>query len=133
MAATTATTNGAAATNGTAPSPNGFVKKPAVDVSVALAPNNLPAVDGILKDISSLSAATVDGDRQSRIDLAEKARDLVRALETPRETMVKHCYSQVRGPTTPSPEISLLLTVWEAWGVHRVDRGYRVGALHCPC
>lgn len=87
-------TNGAAA--------NGFVKKPAVDIPVALAPNNLPAVPGILKDISSLGAATVDGDDQSRLDLSEKARALVRSLETPRETMVKHCYSQVWSPPQPT-------------------------------
>lgn len=86
-------------TNGTnGASANGFVKKPAVDVPVALAPNNLPAAAGLLKDISSLGPATLDGDEKSRLDLAEKARALVRSLETPRETMVKHCYSQVRKP-----------------------------------
>lgn len=85
-------TNGA--TNGT----KGFVKKPVVDISVALSPNNLPAVPEIVKGISALSASATDGDEQSRLDLVEKARQLVRALETPRETMIKHCWAQVSVP-----------------------------------
>ena len=82
--------------NGAANGTNGFVKKPVVDISVALSPNNLPAVPDILKGISSLSTATINGDDQSRLELVEKARQLVRALETPRETMIKHCWAQVR-------------------------------------
>ncbi|MBE3047679.1 hypothetical protein IMZ48_35240, partial [Candidatus Bathyarchaeota archaeon] len=82
-------------TNGASNGTNGFVKKPVVNISVALSPNNLPAVPDILKGISSLSTATLNGDDQSRLELVEKARQLVRALETPRETMIKHCWAQV--------------------------------------
>ena len=92
-------TNGAVAANGT----NGagsFVKKPVVDISVALRPNNLPGVPEIVKGISSLSTAAADGDEQARLELVEKARQLVRSLETPRETMIKHCWAQVGLPSS---------------------------------
>ena len=75
---------------------NGFVKKPVVDMEVALRPNDLPGVPEIVKSISSLTAAAAAGDEASRLELVEKARDLVRSLETPRETMIKHCWAQVR-------------------------------------
>ncbi|SPO07028.1 related to O-methyltransferase B [Cephalotrichum gorgonifer] len=79
-------------TNGSAA--NGSLKKPVVDMSVALTANNLAAVPDLAKGISSLSAAAADGDEQARLDLVEKARQLVRSLETPRETMIKHCWAQ---------------------------------------
>lgn len=78
------------------PESNGFVKKPVVDMEVALRPNDLPGVPEIVKSITSLTAAAAAGDEASRLELVEKARDLVRSLETPRETMIKHCWAQVR-------------------------------------
>lgn len=92
-------TNGSAVaeTNGTN-GINGSFKKPVVDMSVALRANNLPAVPNLAKDISSLSAAAADGNEQARLDLVDKARQLVRSLETPRETMIKHCWAQVGIP-----------------------------------
>ena len=66
-----------------------------VDVSVALTPNNLKSVPGLVNEISNLSDA-VSGDYEARHMLLLKARALVQALETPRETMIKHCWAQVR-------------------------------------
>ena len=83
-----------AGTNG-----NASFKEPAVDMSVALAANNLDAVPQLLKDISALGAAA--GENQGRLELAEKARQLVRALETPRETLVKQLWAQVQFPVEP--------------------------------
>lgn len=83
--------NGANGTNGTNGSP-----KPVVELSVALAPNDFPAVPGLVKEITSLASSTSAGDDDARLALVEKARSLVRALETPRETMIKHNWAQVR-------------------------------------
>ncbi|CAI4213560.1 unnamed protein product [Parascedosporium putredinis] len=77
--------------NGTS---TGIVKKPVVDVSVALKANNLDSVAELTQEISSLGAQVSGGDEQARLALVEKARSLVRALETPRETMIKHCWAQ---------------------------------------
>jgi len=81
------------ATNGS--SANGFAKVPVVDISVALKANDLDSVQGLTKDIFALGSEASSGDEQARLALVEKARSLVRALETPRETMIKHCWSQV--------------------------------------
>lgn|SRR5690554_6123961 len=92
-------TNGVHKANGvngtSAPKSNGVVKQPVVDISVALSPNDINSVPDLVKSISVLSTADFDGNEQSRLDLVEKARLLVSALETPRETMIKHCWAQV--------------------------------------
>lgn len=82
-------------TNGAdAPKTNGSSRTPVVDVSVATSPNNLSAVPDIVKSISALDTAAAAGDETARLELVEKARQLVRSLETPRETMIKHCWAQ---------------------------------------
>jgi hypothetical protein len=69
--------------------------KPLVDVATASRPCDPEAVPGILKRIvSSGEAPSVDND-SVRLALLANARELVRALETPRETMIKHCWAQV--------------------------------------
>lgn len=110
-------------TNGAADGTNGFVKKPVVDISVALSPNDLPAVPGLIEAISSFGNAAVDGDTQSRLDLVEKARQLVRALETPRETMIKHCWSQVRLSAIVSLRLDSETDSLKARGVLCFDSG----------
>lgn len=79
-------------TNGTA---NSNPEKGLVDVSVALRPNDPERVPALIQDISTAGHALNSDDGASRVQLLEKARDLVRALETPRETMIKHCWAQV--------------------------------------
>ncbi|KXX73761.1 Demethylsterigmatocystin 6-O-methyltransferase [Madurella mycetomatis] len=63
----------------------------AVDISLALLPNDRERVPGLIEDIS---AAGNPDDSAARLRLLEKARHLVRALETPRETMIKHLWAQ---------------------------------------
>jgi hypothetical protein len=67
-----------------------------VDVSIASNPCDIDAVPGLLTDISNLGNNVLENDRKTRLELLQKARDLVCALETPRETMLKHCGGQVR-------------------------------------
>lgn len=84
------------ATNGTTPNGTNGVNgdQSAVDVSIAISPNNIDAVPSLLKDITAGVAALETGGDEARHDLLIKARTLVQSLETPRETMVKHCWAQ---------------------------------------
>ncbi|KAK8097505.1 hypothetical protein PG984_016644 [Apiospora sp. TS-2023a] len=101
----------------------------APDVSVATSPNDLPSVSAILERISAQGAQLSSMQEQedyyeSRLALLASARTLVRALETPRETMIKHIWAQ------PSAQVSLTL-LYEA-GLFRVmaekgDRSMTVG------
>lgn len=68
---------------------------PVVDVAVAITPNDVPAVPTLVKQINVGADALASGGDEARHDLLIKARTLVQALETPRETMVKHCWAQV--------------------------------------
>jgi len=74
---------------------NGKPREPAVDIAVALSPNDLEKVPGLIQDISAAGKALNPDDSAARLQLLERARDLVRALETPRETMIKHLWAQV--------------------------------------
>ncbi|KAH6640167.1 S-adenosyl-L-methionine-dependent methyltransferase [Chaetomium tenue] len=80
-----------ATTNGTA---NGNPQNGLVGVSAALRPNDPESVPGLIQDISAAGYDLDSDDGASRLRLLGKARDLVRALETPRETMIKHCWAQ---------------------------------------
>ena len=79
-------------TNGVA---NGKRREEPVDISVALRPNDSDSVPSLIKDISAAGNGLSPDDGAGRLRLLEKARDLVRALETPRETMIKHLWAQV--------------------------------------
>lgn len=77
---------------------------PLVPLSVAWSPNDAAAVPGLLTRITrrfgkwrALETEEDDVQRdQARHDLLLEARALVQALETPRETTIKHCWAQVR-------------------------------------
>ena len=88
---------------------NGTTKTEAVNISVALSPCNTESVPGLVKDISSLEKALSNNEPGARIELLEKARSLVRAVETPRETMIKHCWAQVS---------QLIYTTPRKWQMH---------------
>jgi len=72
----------------------------AIDASIAALPCDIAAVPSLLDDIANLRTSfdTSSGggggagpaDRKARLALLAKARKLVQALETPRETMLKH-------------------------------------------
>lgn len=66
---------------------------PSVDVAVS--PNDGDNVSSITESIESLGKSFSPSDDASRIQLLSEARQLVRALETPRETMIKHNWAQV--------------------------------------
>ncbi|KAF2453061.1 S-adenosyl-L-methionine-dependent methyltransferase [Lineolata rhizophorae] len=92
------TTNGTA--NGTAngkadDTANGTANGTIPDISLALNPSDVESVPGLLKDIASTGNSFVaQEDRASRLQLLAQARQLVRALETPRETMLKNCWGE---------------------------------------
>ncbi|KAI3554047.1 hypothetical protein CABS01_00577 [Colletotrichum abscissum] len=65
-----------------------------VDISVALAACDLPSVNQHVKNIANLTSAVAGGDNTARLSMLQSARLLVHALETPRETMIKHCWAQ---------------------------------------
>lgn len=68
-----------------------------VDVSIAAAPCDLESVPGLLENISALRGRDDFGNnRDARLYLLDQARQLVRALESPRETMLKHVGAEVR-------------------------------------
>lgn len=69
-----------------------------VDVSVAMSPANLGAAPKLLKELTEGFQALTAGDKindELRQDLSTKARDLMLALETPRETSIKHIWGEV--------------------------------------
>ncbi|KAH7034612.1 hydroxyindole O-methyltransferase [Microdochium trichocladiopsis] len=84
-----------------------------IDVRTALEPNDFPAVPSIIGDISALSKVLKANDRNSRLQVLEKARELVRALETPRETMIKHTWAQNTAFTAISFGVDTGL--WKQW------------------
>jgi hypothetical protein len=87
------------ATNG---SSNGVAKKPShhtsiqPSVEVAISPNDADAVASTIESIQSLGKTFSPDDNFGRQKLLAEARRLVRSLETPRETMIKHNWAQVR-------------------------------------
>lgn len=67
-----------------------------IDLSIAARPNNPEALPALLQDLTlGITAFTSDGS-VNRQDLITKCRFLLRALETPRETMVNHLWAQVQ-------------------------------------
>ncbi|CAJ2510507.1 Uu.00g133160.m01.CDS01 [Anthostomella pinea] len=82
------------------------------DISIALKPCDLSSVGTHAEKISKLASNISEGDDTTRIELVETARKLVRALETPRETMIKHCWAQ--------PAAMTALTVGVDVGLFRV-------------
>lgn len=80
---------------------NGVAKKPGhqssiqPSVNVAISPNDADAVSSTIESIQALGKIFSPTDNFVRQKLLAEARRLVRALETPRETMIKHNWAQV--------------------------------------
>lgn len=72
------------------------MEQPFVDLAIASTPNNIEALPGLLEAITIDVNTLVTGGNINRQQLLIKCRSMVQALETPRETMVKHCWAQVR-------------------------------------
>lgn len=64
-------------------------------VEVATSPNDADAVSSTIESIQALGKTFTPTDNFGRQKLLAEARRLVRALETPRETMIKHNWAQV--------------------------------------
>ncbi|CAI6334214.1 unnamed protein product [Periconia digitata] len=64
------------------------------DMNIALEPCDLAAVPDLVQQITQLGTQVANGDTQARFRLLKATRGLVNALETPRETMIKHCWAQ---------------------------------------
>lgn len=120
--ATSSTANGVTSgkTNGNS---NGTTKKTHtngiafLDDKVAISPSTPEKVPGLLEDILTHGLAfSGDKDVKARTDLLDAARSLVHALETPREAMIRYCWSQVSG-------------IWQYLVVH----GVLTGTVHCIC
>ncbi|WYZ42097.1 hypothetical protein EsH8_V_000992 [Colletotrichum jinshuiense] len=62
--------------------------------SFAIQASDKKAVVGLLNNIGTLGASFSPDDNDARLKLLKEARQLVQALETPRETMVKHLWAQ---------------------------------------
>ena len=68
---------------------------PTVDISLASRACDAESVPGILEKLASFGKSpSVDRD-DTRLEVLAIARALVLALETPRETMIKHNWAQV--------------------------------------
>ncbi|KAM0701687.1 hypothetical protein Q7P35_010596 [Cladosporium inversicolor] len=63
-------------------------------VEVATSPNDADAVSSTIESIQALGKTFTPTDNFGRQKLLAEARRLVRALETPRETMIKHNWAQ---------------------------------------
>jgi long-subunit acyl-CoA synthetase (AMP-forming) len=70
-----------------------------VDESIAVKPNAINDVPRLLEEIASNGETLARDGAQNRRQLLEAARSLVYALETPRESMIRFCWSQVRHPS----------------------------------
>lgn len=72
------------------------------DVSIALKAANIDAVPSLIKDINSLSDSLDSDDSDARLKLMAKAKSLWQSLETPRETMLRHTWAEVRSNCWPT-------------------------------
>ena len=90
-------TDGHADSNGYANGVSRHMDTP-VDISVATNPRDLGSVQTLLKQLNagivSLTASN-EINHELRQDLSTKARDIMLALETPRETSMKHIWGEV--------------------------------------
>lgn len=83
---------------------NGHTKDAFVEGSVAISPNTPELVPGLLDQVASYGKAYASADSSARTDLLDAARQLVYALETPREAMIRFCWSQVYAIPTPAKD-----------------------------
>ncbi|KAL2869497.1 S-adenosyl-L-methionine-dependent methyltransferase [Aspergillus lucknowensis] len=73
----------------------GTEAKETFDNEVAIRPNAAEEVPDLLKKVTSLAAVYADNaSEDARAEFLDTARSLVYALETPREAMIRYCWSQ---------------------------------------
>lgn len=87
-------------TGSSSPVANGVETPNDFDNGVAIRPNAAKDIPDLLKKVSSLGAEYAGNtDEDLRAEYLDAARHLVYALETPREAMIRYCWSQVLGFT----------------------------------
>lgn len=69
------------------------------DVSIALKATDADAVPHLIKEITALGETFDKEDSDARLKLMAKAKSLWQSLETPRETMLRHCWAEVSDNT----------------------------------
>lgn len=75
---------------------NGSVNGNATDVEGLALTSNLPdTVPGLLQTVADHGKDLLAQDPEARLKLLEAARSLTYALETPREAIIRHCWSEV--------------------------------------
>lgn len=74
--------------------------QPHPDLSIATEPNDIEAVPTLLREITKAYDQFTTSN-SGRDDLLAKCRTLVQALETPRETMIYHCWAHASTPPFP--------------------------------
>lgn len=79
------------ATNGS----NGVHTEDLVDINIIKTPSDLGAVLPLLKYLNANVSSLLTDNYDARLEFLGAASKLVLALETPRETMVKHCWAHV--------------------------------------
>lgn len=67
-----------------------------IDESIAVKANAIDKVPQLLEEIAKQGKALTQDGAQNRRRLLESVRSLSYALETPREAMIRYCWSQVR-------------------------------------
>lgn len=82
--------------NGTANGTANSHPKIAVDAKKAgLSPNAAQDASALVSRLSTLGESVALDDRKQRTQMLEAAEALTRVLETPRETVLRYCWSQV--------------------------------------
>lgn len=91
-------THGNASANGSSNAhAKGSASGKAIDVEKLAVSPNLPAqIPALLEQLNADGNEYLSTDPQARLKLLETARSLVYALETPREAIIRHCWSEVR-------------------------------------
>ncbi|KAJ5770121.1 uncharacterized protein N7511_002172 [Penicillium nucicola] len=74
--------------------PTGVSKEAFVDGNVAISANTPELVPGLVEQVACLGRNASLQDHKERSALLDAARSLVYALETPREAMIRYCWSQ---------------------------------------
>lgn len=69
----------------------------ALDIDqIAISPNDAQRVAGLAQKVETLSKAYTSGQTDTRLKLLEATESLLASLETPRETILRYCWRNVR-------------------------------------
>jgi hypothetical protein len=75
---------------------NGDSATTPIDEGIAVKANAMDKVPQLLEEIAKQGTSLSQHGAQNRRQLLESVRSLLHALETPREAMIRYCWSQVR-------------------------------------